>query len=46
MQKCKTFVDIFDFMYSHSAIIGLTQLLTRYYLQQFKQLDAISQIRE
>lgn len=46
MQKGEAFVDVFDFMYSHAAIIGFAQFLTRYYLKQFQQLDSVSQIGE
>lgn len=46
MQKCQTFVDIFYFVDSHFAIIGLAKFLAWNNFQQFEELYAISQVRE
>jgi hypothetical protein len=46
VEKCQAFVDVFDLVYSHLAIVGLGQFLARDDLQELEEFLAVGKVHK
>lgn len=46
MEKCQAFVDVFDLVDSHLAIVGLGQFLARDDLQELEEFLAVGKVHK